>query len=35
MALVRRALAPVWWMGLRAPLSVGLGGLCVAAALLS
>ena len=28
-----RTLAPPWWMGLRVPLSLGLGGLTIAAAL--
>lgn len=34
-ALVRKRLAPTWWMSLRWPLSLGLGGLSVAAALLA
>jgi len=28
-ALAARRLAPVWWMGLRVPLSLGLGGMSV------
>lgn len=32
--LVRQAIAPPWWMSLRVPLSVGLGGLTLLAAIL-
>ncbi len=34
-ALVAAALAPGWWLGLRYPLSLGLGGLSMAAAALA
>jgi hypothetical protein len=33
--LVTLGLAPAWWMGLRVPLSLGLGGLSIIAGLLS
>ena len=33
LALARRALVPAWWMSLRLPLSLGLGGLTLALAL--
>ena len=33
--LVRQALAPPWWMALRIPLSIGLGGLTVAIGLMA
>jgi hypothetical protein len=35
LALIRRGLAPPWWLALRWPLSLGLGGLSVAAAVLA
>lgn len=34
-ALVRARLAPDWWMQLRVPLSLGLGGLTIASGLLA